>query len=85
MRLLKRRLLVAWQRRAFPGAQEVEVAELLGQLHRLVAHPLFLLVVADLDISGDREILAQRMAFEAVIGEDAAQVRMVVEQTPNMS
>ena len=62
------------------GRQEVEAAEILGQLHRLVDDPLLLLVVAHLDIAGQREILAQRMALEAVIGQDAAQIRMVGEE-----
>ena len=50
------RLLVAGQNgqrivRAFPGRQEIEVAELLRQLDGLVDHPLLRLVVADLDIA----------------------------------
>ena len=74
------RLLVARQRRALPGAQEIELAEFLVEPHGLVAHALLLVVVAHLDEAGHREVLAQRMAVEAVIGEDAAQVRMAVEQ-----
>ena len=65
---------------AFPRAEEIEAAEILGQLHRLVDHALLLLVVAHLDIAGQREVLAQRMPLEAVVGEDAAQVRMVGEE-----
>ena len=65
---------------AFPRAQEIEAAEILGQLHRLVDDALLLVVVAHLDIAGQREVLAQRMALEAVVGEDAAQVRMVGEE-----
>ena len=76
-----RRLLVAGQlQHAFPGAEEIEAAEFLGQLHRLIDHALLLLVVAHLDIAGQREILAQRMAFETVIGQDAAQIGMVGEE-----
>ena len=63
---------------AFPGREEVPVAE-LDRLHRLVDHPLQLVVVADLDVAGHREVLAQRMAVEAVVGQDAAQVRVAVE------
>ena len=76
------RLLVARQHvlRAFPRRQEVEIAEFLRQLHRLVDHPLLLVVVAHLDEAGQREVLAQRMALEAVVGEDAAQVRVAGEQ-----
>src|SRR5258708_14652094 len=33
-----------------------------------------------LPISGDREILAERVAHEAVVGEDAAQVRVAAEE-----
>src|SRR5258707_480608 len=65
--------------RAFPGAQEVEAAEFLGELHRLVDDALLHVVPAQLDEAGQREILAQRMALEAVVGEDAAQVGMVGE------
>ncbi len=74
------RLLVAGQRRALPGAQEVELPEFLAQPHRLVAHALLLVVVAHLDEAGHREVLAQRMALEAIVGQDAAQVRVPVEQ-----
>jgi hypothetical protein len=41
-----------------------------------------ILVVAQLDIPGERKILAQRMTFEAVIGQDAAQVGIVGEIDP---
>ena len=40
------------------------------------------LVVADLDEAGEREVLAQGMPLEAVIGEQAAQVGMAREQDP---
>src|SRR5207237_9350733 len=75
------RLLVAGQHLldALPRAQEVEAAEFLGELHRLVDDALLNLVPAHLDEAGQREILAQRMALEAVVGEDAAQVGMVGE------
>src|SRR5215470_8921786 len=45
---------------ALPGALEVEVAELLGQLDGLVDDALLVVVVAHLDIAGEREALAQR-------------------------
>src|SRR5690242_1061258 len=48
--------------------------------HRLVHHPLLLLVVAHLHVAGQGEVLAERVADEAVVGEDAAQVRVAVEQ-----
>jgi hypothetical protein len=50
----------------------VTLARLDG--HRLIDHAFLLGVVAHLDVAGDREILAEGMADEAVIGEDAAQV-----------
>ena len=58
---------VAWKRvlAAFPWAQEVEASEFLRQLDRLVDHPLLLLVIAQLDEAGEREVLAQRMAAES--------------------
>ena len=74
------RLLVAGQRRALPGAQEVELTEFLAQAHRLVAHALLLVVVAHFDEAGHREVLAKRMAFETVVGEDAAKVGVAGEQ-----
>ena len=82
LRRSSRRLLVARQHvlGALPRRQEVEVPEFLGQLHRLVDHAGLVLVVADLDEAGEREVLAQRVPLEAVIGEEPAQVRMAREQ-----
>ena len=65
---------------ALPRRQEIEAAEFLLQPHRLVDDPLLLLVVAHLDIAGQREILAQRMPLETVIGQDAAQIGMAGEE-----
>ena len=64
----------------FPGLRKSNCAEFLGEPHRLVADALFFVVVAHFDEAGHREILAQRMAVEAVVGEDAAKIRMAVEQ-----
>ncbi len=74
-------LLVARQHvvRAFPRRQEIEIAEFLREPHRLVEHALLLVVVAHLDEAGEREILAQRMALEAVVGEQPAHVGMIGE------
>src|SRR5690606_21529629 len=47
--------------------------------NRLVDHALLLGVVTHLDISDQREILAERVADETVVGEDATQVRMALE------
>src|SRR5690606_2800980 len=60
--------------------EEVEVAELLTQLHRLVGDALQLVVVTNFNETGEREVLAQRIAFETVVGQDAAQVRMAGKQ-----
>jgi hypothetical protein len=47
--------------------------------HRL-RDALLVVVVADLDETGEREILAQRMPLEAVVGEDPPEVRVPGEQ-----
>src|SRR5882724_11504516 len=49
---------------------------------RLVHHPLALGVVAHLDIADQREVLAEWVADEAIVGQQAAQVRRVAEQDP---
>ena len=59
---------------ALPWAHEIEGAEFLGQRHGLVHDALLFVVVAHLDESGEREILAQRMAFKTIVGEEAAQI-----------
>jgi hypothetical protein len=59
---------------AFPGAHEIEIAEFLHQLHRLINHPLQLFVITQLDIAGEREILAQWIAGETIVGENAPQI-----------
>src|SRR3546814_6188763 len=64
---------------SLPGAHEVEAAELLGQVHRLVDDPLLLLVVAHFLDAGQLDVLAQGMALAAIVGEDAAQIEMVRE------
>ena len=62
------------------GLRKSKLRIFLHQLHRLVDHALQLVVVAELDEAGEREVLAQRMALEAVVGEDAAQIGMAGEQ-----
>src|SRR3990167_4498607 len=47
--------------------------------NRFVNDALLLGVIAHLDMADEREILAERMPDETVIGEDAAQVRMPFE------
>src|SRR3546814_21159942 len=51
----------------------------LDRGHRLLHHALLLGVVANLDVADEREILAERMAYEAVVGQDPAQVRVALE------
>src|SRR5262249_57974568 len=77
-RLPVARFLVAWQEvvRTFPRREEIEVTEFLREAHRLVHDALLLVVVAHLHESGEREILAQRMALESVIRQQPAHVRM---------
>src|SRR5256886_15501047 len=72
------RLLVARQDlvRTFPRREEIEVAEFLREPHRLVYDALLLVVVAHLNESGEREILAQRVTLESIIGQQPAHVRM---------
>src|SRR5512139_3919217 len=48
--------------------------------HRLVHDAALRLVVAHFDVADQREVLAERVPDEAVIGEDAAQVRVAAEQ-----
>src|SRR5262245_18207426 len=65
---------------AFPRAKKMEIAKFLLQFHRLIDDALGFLAITHLDKAGEREILAQGMALNAVIGEDAAQVGMTGEQ-----
>src|SRR5262249_31549768 len=62
--------------RTLPGREELEFAEFLGEPHRLVDDALLFVVVADFDEAGERKVLAQRMAFEAVIGQQPPQIGM---------
>src|SRR5262249_24636649 len=75
-------LFVAWKHivHSLPGALEVEGPELLRELDRLIDDPLLLVVVAHLDIAREREILAQWVTLEAVVGQDATQIRVTGEQ-----
>src|SRR5262245_44885709 len=49
-------------------------------VHRLVDHAATRRVVAHLDPAREREVLAERVADEAVVGQDAPQVRVAAEQ-----
>ena len=64
-----------------PGAAAaLKVAERLGQLQGLGDDALLLFVEADLGVAGEGEVLAQRVALEAVVGHDAAEIRMADEE-----
>src|SRR6266700_1603254 len=67
---------------AFPWREKIEVAEFLGEPNRFVDDALELVVVAHLDEAGQREILAQRVTLEAIIGEAPPQIRMASEHNP---
>src|SRR5215471_17173577 len=71
-------LLVAGQQVGwtFPRREEIEVAEFLRKPHRLVHDALLLIVVAQFDKPSERKIFAQGVAFESVIGQQPAHVRM---------
>src|SRR5262249_17343659 len=75
-------LFVAWKYivHSLPGALEVEGPELLRELDGLVDDALFLVVVAHLDVAREREVLAQWVTLEAVVGENATQIRMPRKQ-----
>ncbi len=75
-------LLVTGQHiiRAFPGREEIKLAEFLRQFHRLIDNPFQRIVIAHLGKAGGRKILAQRMAVKTVIGQQAAQVRVTGEE-----
>ena len=65
---------------AFPWAEEIKIAEFLNQRHRFIDHTALRIVVANLDMPGQREILAKRMPFEPVIGQQTPKVRMAGEE-----
>ena len=76
-----RGLLIARQRivGTLPWRDEIEIAEFLSEPYRRVGDALLLVVPAHLDKTGQREVLAQGMAFKAVVGEQPAQIRMALE------
>jgi hypothetical protein len=78
------RLLVAGKHifRPFPWHQEIEASEILGKRHGLVNDALLGLGIAKLDMAGEREVLALRMAREAVVGKDPPQVGVAAERDP---
>src|SRR4029079_13177783 len=75
------RLLVPGQTifRPFPGHQEVVAAEILRKRDRLIDDALLAFRIAKLDMAGEREVLALRISFEAVVGENPPQVLVAAE------
>jgi len=55
-------------------ATTFKVTEGLSQLKRLDNNTLLLLVVTDLGVTSEREVLAERVAIETVVGHDAAEI-----------
>lgn len=58
----------------------LEVPERLGELEGLGNDALPLLIVAELGVASEGEVLAEGVALEAVVGHDAAEVRVVDEE-----
>jgi hypothetical protein len=54
-----------------PRTRRLKVAEGLRKLQGLIHDALVFFRVADFGVPGEREVFAQRVAFEAVIGKDA--------------
>ena len=61
-------------------ATTFKVTEGLSQLEGLNNNTLLLLVVTDLGVTSKREVLAERVAVETVVGHDAAQIRVSNEE-----
>lgn len=64
----------------FPRRVQLKASELLRQLQWLDDDAFLLVVVAHFHIATEREVFAERMSFESVIGEDPSQVGMVGEE-----
>ena len=73
----------------FPRAKEIKIAEFLNQMHRLVNDAALRVIITNLDMAGQREILAKRMPLKTIIGQKAAQIRMAgkenAEHVPNFA
>ena len=63
-----------------PRHQEIERAEILRERNRLIDHALLRLGIAQLHMARQREVLAERIALETIVGEDATQVRIAAER-----
>lgn len=62
------------------GGTTLEVTECLGELQWLDDDALLLLVVAQLGVTSQGEILAQRVTIETVVSHDTAQIRVSGEE-----
>lgn len=62
------------------GATTLKVSESLGQLERLDNDALLLLIIANLGVTSQREILAERVAVETVVGHDATKIGVADEE-----
>merc|ERR1711991_473150 len=63
-----------------PPSAEALVYGILHQLDRLIDHALLLVVVDHLVEAREREVLAQRVTVETIIGQYPTQIGMVIEQ-----
>ena len=61
-------------------ATTLEVSEGLGQLKGLNNNALLLLVVTNLGVSSKREVLAERVTVETVVGHDATKIGVPNEE-----
>lgn len=64
-----------------PGAgTTLKVTEGLGELQRLGDDTLLLLIVSDFGVTGQGEVLAQRVSLETVVGHDSSKIRVTGEE-----
>lgn len=65
----------------FPSrTSTLEISERLRQFEWLNDDSLLLLVISNLGVSGQREILPERVSIESIIGHDSPQVRVAGEE-----
>jgi len=65
-----------------PRRQRFEVAECLGELEGFINNAFALFIIAQLGVSGQREIFPQGVSLEAVIGENTTQIWVTTEEHP---
>jgi len=69
-------------RELLPRRGEVELAELLVQLHGLHHHHVLLVIVPHLGVASEGELLPQWVPLKAVVSENPPQIRVVGEEHP---